>query len=215
MNILLLEDDTVLADIFIDFLSQKYKIAHAYTISMALQLSQEKSFDLYIFDINLPDGNGISFLQELRDFSDFTPTIFITAFDNIKYLKEAFKSGASDFIKKPFELDELFLRIENIKKYKGLEQLLKIDDDISFDTLKHTLHMKNNVISLNKKQSELLNYLYKNRDRVISVDEILQNLWDYDEMPSSDTVRTLIKELRKFITKEHIVNIRGEGYKLE
>ena len=182
---------------------------------MARELCDKQSFDLYIFDINLPDGDGISFLKSLREFADFTPTIFITAFQNIKYLKEAFKNGASDFIKKPFELEELSLRINNIKAYKGLEQSVQINEYIAFDTVKNILHVKGNKIALNKKQGQMLGYIYKNRQRVISVDELLQNLWSYDEMPTADAVRTLVKELRRYIGKEHIVNIRGQGYKFE
>ena len=215
MKILLLEDDTVLADILQDYLSKSYIVSHAYTIDLARELCDKQSFDLYIFDINLPDGDGISFLKSLREFADFTPTIFITAFQNIKYLKEAFKNGASDFIKKPFELEELSLRINNIKAYKGLEQSVQINEYIAFDTVKNILHVKGNKIALNKKQGQMLGYIYKNRQRVISVDELLQNLWSYDEMPTADAVRTLVKELRRYIGKEHIVNIRGQGYKFE
>ncbi len=215
MKILLLEDDTVLADILKDYLSESYIVSHAYTIDLARELCDKQRFDLYIFDINLPDGSGITFLKSLREFADFTPTIFITAFQNIKYLKEAFKNGASDFIKKPFELEELSLRINNIKEYKGLEQSVQIDEDIAFDTVKNILHIKGNKIVLNKKQSQMLGYIYKNRQRVISVDELLQNLWSYDEMPTADAVRTLVKELRRYIGKEHIVNIRAQGYKFE
>jgi len=215
MEILLLEDDTVLADILKDYLSQSYIVSHAYTIDLAHELCDKQGFDLYIFDINLPDGNGISFLKSLREFADFTPTIFITAFQNIKYLKEAFKNGASDFIKKPFELEELSLRIDNIKAYKGLQELIQMDENIAFDTVKNILHINGKEIALSKKQSQILRYMYQNRQRVISVDELLQNLWSYDEMPTADAVRTLIKELRRYIGKEHILNIRSQGYKFE
>jgi len=215
MEILLLEDDTVLADILKDYLSQSYIVSHAYTIDLARELCDKQGFDLYIFDINLPDGNGISFLKSLREFTDFTPTIFITAFQNIKYLKDAFKNGASDFIKKPFELEELSLRIDNIKAYKGLQELIQMDENIAFDTVKNILHINGKEIALSKKQSQILRYMYQNRQRVISVDELLQNLWSYDEMPTADAVRTLIKELRRYIGKEHILNIRSQGYKFE
>lgn len=215
MKILLLEDDTVLADILKDYLSENYTVSHTYTIDLARKLCENQTFDLYVFDINLPDGDGISFLKDLREFADFTPTIFITAFQNIKYLKKAFQSGASDFIKKPFELEELSLRIDNIKTYKGLKQLIQIDKNTVFDTVKNILHVKENAITLNKKQGQMLKYIYQNRERVISVDELLQNLWSYDEMPTADAVRTLVKELRRYIGKKHIINIRSQGYKFE
>ena len=102
MKILLLEDDTALANILVDFLQDEYEVVQTYSMKKALQLSEDGRFDLYIFDINVPDGDGISLLHQLRDFNDETPAIFITAFHDTKYLKSAFEPGANDFIKKPF-----------------------------------------------------------------------------------------------------------------
>lgn len=215
MNILLLEDDAVLADILVDFLKENYYVTHTYSMKEALALSESNSFDMYIFDINVADGNGISLLKELRSFSDQTPTIFITAFHDTKYLKSAFESGANDFIKKPFDLEELSQRIENIKRHFGLFSNLQISKNVEFDTQKNLLKNKNTTYTLSNKESLVLHYLYKNRHRVVSVDEMLQNLWKYEDMPSGDAIRTLVKELRKYLGKEHILNIRGEGYKFE
>ncbi|EDZ63501.1 two-component response regulator [Sulfurimonas gotlandica GD1] len=215
MKILLLEDDTVLADILVDFLQEEYTVTHTYSMKKALVLSEEINYDLYIFDINVPDGDGISLLKELRSFNDETPTIFITAFHDTQHLKKAFESGANDFIKKPFDLEELTQRIENIKRHFGLSFLVQIAKDLEFDTQNHILKSENSSQHLSNKESMCLHYLYKNRHRVVSVDELLQNLWEYDEMPSGDAVRTLIKELRKHLGKEHILNIRGEGYRFE
>jgi DNA-binding response OmpR family regulator len=216
MKILLLEDDTVLADILVDFLQEEYSVIHhTYSMKKALALSEENSYDLYIFDINVSDGDGISLLKEVRSFSDETPTIFITAFHDTKYLKSAFESGANDFIKKPFDLEELAQRIENIKRHFGLKTLVQITPEMKFDTQNNILKTKEKTQHLSNKESAILHYLYKNRHRVVSTDEMLQNLWKYAEMPSSDTIRTLIKELRKYLGKEHILNIRGEGYRFD
>ncbi|MEN8146179.1 MAG: response regulator transcription factor [Campylobacterota bacterium] len=211
MKILLLEDDTVLADILVDYLQESYEVTHTYSMRKALVLADEQTFDLYIFDINVPDGNGITLLKELRGFNDETPAIFITAFHDTTHLKAAFQSGGNDFIKKPFDLEELSQRIENIKRHFGLDTLINITANMTFDPQTHTLGEQ----QLSAKESECLHYLYKNRHRVVSSDELLQNLWAYDEMPSEDTIRTLIKQLRKVIGKEQIINIRGEGYRFE
>ncbi|QOP46571.1 response regulator transcription factor [Sulfurimonas paralvinellae] len=215
MKILLLEDDTALANILVDFLEDEYEVVQTYSMKKALQLAEDDKFDLYIFDINVPDGDGISLLRELRDFSDETPAIFITAFHDVKYLKSAFESGANDFIKKPFDLEELAQRIENIKRHFGLESLIELDDGIVFDTKTHMLKIADETVKLTHKESECLHYFYKNRHRVVSSDELLQNFWEYEDMPSDDAIRTIVKNLRKHIGKEHIVNIRGEGYKFE
>jgi len=215
MKILLLEDDTALANILVDFLQESYNVIQTYSMKEALRLSEEENFDLYIFDINVPDGDGISLLRELRDFNDETPTIFITAFESTKYLKSAFESGANDYIRKPFDLEELAQRIENIKRHFGLEGVLKISPELEFDVKTHTLFDGEKKIRLTQKESESLHYLYENRHRVISSDELLQNFWEFDEMPTDDAIRTIVKNLRKHIGKEHIVNIRAEGYKFE
>ena len=215
MKILLLEDDTALASILVDYLEDEYEVTQTYSMKQALRLSEEENFDLYVFDINVPDGDGISLLKELRDFQDETPAIFITAFESTKYLKSAFESGANDFIRKPFDLEELTQRIENIKRHFGLEGVLKITSNLKFDVKTHTLFDGEKKIHLTHKESECLHYFYKNRHRVVSSDELLQNFWEFDEMPGDDAIRTIVKNLRKHIGKEHIVNIRGEGYKFE
>ncbi|MCD6189918.1 MAG: DNA-binding response regulator [Epsilonproteobacteria bacterium] len=215
MKILLLEDDTALANILVDYLEDDYEVEQTYSMKKALLLAEELKFDLYIFDINVPDGDGISLLKELREFADNTPAIFITAFRDTKYLKSAFESGASDFIKKPFDLEELGQRISNIKRQFGLDNKINLAENIIFDTQTHTVQTPQKNYTMTHKESLFLHYLYKNRARVVSSDELLQNIWEFDEMPSDDAVRTLIKNLRKYIGKEHIINIRGEGYKFE
>jgi len=215
MKILLLEDDTVLADILTDFLEESYEVSHTYSMKKALKLAEQERFDIYVFDINVADGDGISLLKALRSFSDQTPTIFITAFHDTQHLKAAFESGANDFIRKPFELEELHQRLENIKRTFGLSNKIALTPTISFMPQEHRLLIQERSQNLSLKESECLHYLYQNRQRVVSSDELLQNLWTYDEMPSSEAIRTLIKELRKHLGKEHIINIRGEGYRFE
>ncbi len=215
MKILLLEDDTVLADILVDFLQEQNELQHTYSMKEAMSLAENSTYDLYIFDINVPDGDGITLLKALRAFNDTTPAIFITAFHDTKHLKEAFESGGNDFIRKPFELEELAQRIENIKRHFGLDHTIVLTPTLSFDPKTHTLKLQEKTYNLSQKESACLHYLYKNRSRVVSSDELLQNLWAYDETPSEDTIRTLIKQLRKHLGKEHIINIRGEGYRFE
>jgi len=215
MNILLLEDDTALASILVDFLEEEHSVTQTYSMQKAHNLSEEQHFDLYIFDINVPDGDGISLLKELRGFQDTTPTIFITAFHDTKYLKAAFESGANDFIKKPFDLEELEQRISNLQRHFGLDTLVTLTKESVFDTKLHTLKRNNETVHLTQKESECLHYLYKNRHRVVSSEELLQSLWEFDEMPSDDAIRTIVKNLRKQLGKEHILNVRGLGYTFE
>jgi len=215
MKILLLEDDTVLANILIDYLQEEHEVMHAYTMKDVLNFLEKESFDVYVFDINVSDGDGISLLKELRSFSDTTPTIFITAFHDTKYLKLAFESGANDFIKKPFDLEELGQRLENIKRHFGLGLMIQLTSSLEFNTQTHLLISQQMQQTLRPKESACLQYLYQNRHRVVSTGELLQNIWNYEDMPSDDAIRTIIKELRKLLGKEHIVNVRGVGYRFE
>ena len=215
MKILFLEDDPVIADITKEYLEDSYDVTHCYNSSDALELAQDNSYDLYIFDINVPGMSGIELLKTLRDFNDATAAIIITAYRDVDYLKKGFDAGANDYIKKPFELDELGVRIENIKRQFSIDEEIEIDKDIVFNPLTHQLTIDKELKSISSKESALLHYLISNKNRVISSDEILQNLWDYDEMPSTDTIRTYVKKLRQLIGKEHILNIRGQGYRFE
>jgi len=215
MKILFLEDDPVISDIVFDYLSDDYEVQHCFDSQEALSYVENKSYDLYIFDINVPGMSGIELLRSLREFNDSTPAIFITAYQELKYLKEAFSAGANDFIRKPFELEELQMRIENLKELLNIDAEVKINDEISFDMKLHKIIKNDKNISISLKESEVLHYLIVNKNRVVSADELLQNLWDYENMPSGDAIRTYIKSLRSLIGKEHIVNIRGEGYKFQ
>ena len=214
MKILFLEDDPIIGNLVSDFLSESYEIKHCYNSADALIAAEEESYDLYIFDINVPGISGVELLKSLREFNDTTPAIFVTAYQELKYLKEAFGAGANDFIRKPFELEELDVRIQSIKTQYGIDEHVIIGD-IKFSSLTHQFIIGSNVIAVSAKESSVLEYLIKNKNRVVSSDELLQNLWEYDEMPSEDTIRTYIKKLRQILGKEHIKNIRGEGYRFE
>jgi len=215
MKILFLEDDPVISNIVLDFLSEFYEVEHAFTSKDALTLAENKSFDLYIFDINVPGISGLELLKTLREFNDTKPAIFITAYQDVRYLREGFSIGANDFIRKPFELEELQARIENIKRQYNIDEEVKIDEDCFFNGMTHKVIRKGEIFTLSAKESAVLEYLILNKNRVVSADELLQQLWGFDEMPGQDTIRTYVKGLRNTLGKEHIINIRGQGYKFE
>ncbi len=215
MKILFLEDDPVIADIIVDFLEESWEVKHCYDSKAALLLAESEEFSLYLFDINVPGISGIELLKELRSFNDATPAIFITAYQDTEHLTKGFDAGAHDFIRKPFELDELHARIENIKRLFNIDEKVTISPSIQFDPTLHQIISDGAAVHISAKESQLLSHLVSNRHRVVSADEILQRLWDYDEMPGEDTVRTYIKTLRRIIGKEHIINIRGVGYRFE
>ncbi|WP_428737504.1 response regulator transcription factor [Sulfurimonas sp.] len=217
MHILLMEDDPVLADILVDYLAETYQVSHAYNSENVHKFLENTQFDLFIFDINVTGQNGIELLKELREFSNNTPTIFITAYKDTNHLKKAFDAGAHDYIKKPFELDELSIRISNLKRIFNIDanKPLEITPEVLFDQKTRTIIKNGNIISIGHKNTQILNYFLKNKARVISNDELFQNIWDYDSLPSEATLRSHIRDLRNIIGKEKIKTIRAEGYMYE
>ncbi len=213
MKILLLEDDVVLYDVIEEYLSEKYEVTGTFSADEALKMIEEEHFDLFIFDVNVMGSmNGIELLGELRSFNDATPAIIITAYTDVEHLKSAFGSGANDFIRKPFELEELGVRIENIKKLFRLEESIVINDELLFHPAANELQKGGERILLSGKDSAILHYLLKNSNRIVSSEELMQNIWDFDSMPSEATLRSHIRTIRSVIGKECIKTLRGVGY---
>ena len=217
MNILLMEDDPVLSDILLDFLRESYSVDYAFNSEEVYALLEKNSYDLFIFDINVTGQNGLELLEELRSFSDKTPAIFITAYRDTKHLQKAFNAGAHDYIKKPFELEELALRIETTKRLFHIDssEQERIAENMYFNPQTKEIQSKNGSISLGAKDALLLAYFLKNKNRLISNEELTQNIWDFDSLPSDATLRSHIRTLREIIGKEKIKTIRGEGYLYE
>jgi two-component system, OmpR family, response regulator len=217
MKILLMEDDAVLSDILIDFLQENYSVDYAYDSHAVYKQLESNKYDLFIFDINVPGKSGLELLSELREYNNTTPAIVITAYTDTEHLQRAFDVGAHDYIKKPFELQELKVRIQSTQKNFNIEtsKEIHITENISF-LAKEKMLLKNKIqISLSTKDSSILLYFVNNPQRVISNDELTQNLWDFEHIPSDATIRSHIRTLRELIGKDKISTIRGEGYRYE
>lgn len=214
MKILLMEDDAVLSDILLDFLRESYSVDYAYNSQEVFEHLESKKYDLFLFDINVTGKNGLELLQEIRQFKDMTPTIFITAYTDTAYLKRAFDLGAHDYIKKPFELEELNARIENTKRLFNINtnKELAISAKISFCPMLKEITKDGLKLSLGAKDSLLLSYFFNNQKRLLSSEELTQNVWDFDSLPSDATLRSHIRTIRDIIGKEKITTVRGEGY---
>jgi len=216
MKILLLEDDMILSEIIEEFLTElNYEVSLAYSGSEAEDLAYSSNFDLLLLDVNVPNGNGFEFLGELRDVGNKTPAIFITSLDDPQDMQIGFDKGCDDYIKKPFELKELEIRINNIKRIYKIEDtaILKINEQLSFDTNSYLLIKEEEQIQLPKKEALILMYFAKNKNKTISTEELGVNVWDYESSPSDATIRTYIKNLRKVIGAEVLTNVKGVGYR--
>ena len=216
MTILLLEDDPLLSKILTKHLQLNYETTAVYDGNSALDILENQKFDLLILDSNVPGISGLELISELRSYNDTTPIIMITAYQDTIHLKKAFTNGCNDYIRKPFELDELDMRIDNITRTFNIEQnqLIQITHEILFDANNNKITKNSQIFSIAKKESEFLNYLVKNRQRTVSKEELTQNLWSFESMPSDATLRVYIRNLRSLIGKETIETIRGMGYRL-
>ncbi len=217
MKILLMEDDPVLGDIVSTYLAQYYEVSHAFDSKEAEEHIDDNKFDLFIFDINVPGKSGVELLEELRSFNNTTPAIIVTAYADTKHLKSSFDAGAHDYIKKPFELEELKLRIEKSRVLFHIEQDMpvKIGEKLTYHSGKYIVSDGVKEMSLRPKEAAILDYFIAHPQRLISQDELIQNIWGFDEMPSDGTIRSYIRKLREIIGSKKIVTQRGMGYRYE
>jgi DNA-binding response OmpR family regulator len=215
MKILLLEDDLILSEVIVEHLEYyTYNVTPVYNGVDAETLLFEEKFDLLLLDVNVPLLNGFELLKSLRESGNHTPTIFITSMNSSNDVLEGFELGANDYLKKPFEIIELKARIDNLKRQFKIddERTLMVTDIISYDFDRQILLIEGKEIQLSKKEGEFLAYFLHNRGKVLSADELMVNVWSYDTAPSSATLRTYIKNIRRVLGEEVITTIRGVGY---
>lgn len=219
MKVLLLEDDPALSDLLEDHLSDKdYDVTLATNGQEALEYLIDEVFDLALLDINTPIMTGIEVLKTIReDYKNQTPAIVLTAYQDTKHLKESFESGVDDYIKKPFDLEELDQRIMKLCKHFMIDQSseIQISSEIKFLPELCQIKVENKTKHIAQKERDILKYFCNHKNRVISSEELLQNIWAYEEMPTDATIRVYIKNLRELLGKERIQTIRGIGYKFE
>ena len=218
MKILLLEDDIILSEIIEEFLiSLDYEVICSYDGLNASELIYEQSFDLMLLDVEVPSLDGFEFLKTIREQNINTPAIFITSLNTSKDLQKGFDVGCDDYIKKPFELTELQARISNIKRLYKIDSdvVFEFCDTISYNFSKQIVIYEDTQISLAQKELKILEYFIKNKNEVVSAEELMINIWGYEESPTNATIRTYIKNIRKAIGEEFIVTLKSIGYKLE
>ncbi len=212
-RILVLEDDKLFNETLEDFLEEEgHTIQCALDPYSALDLTYEYVFDLYLFDVNLPYENGFELLQKLRQSGDETPCIFITSREDKASLKEGFENGGDDYITKPVDLDELFLRMQAVLRRQVRSQMVQIDT-YQFDILTKTLYQNDKALELSMKGGELLLALLEGQGRVVPLAQIKERLWSSAEEASDGALRVYIAQLKKYFPT-HIQNIRGVGYQM-
>jgi len=215
MKILLLEDDLILSEVIVEHLEYyNYNVTAVYNGIDAEEIIYKERFDLLLLDVNVPLLNGFELLKELRKSKNLTPTIFITSMDRPQNVEEGFKIGANDYLKKPFEMLELKARIENIRRHFkiGESSLIKITQEVFYSYKTYTIFIKDKARKIPKKEGDFLYYFLNNRGKIISTDELMVNVWSYDNAPTPATIRSYIKSLRQLLGENSIETIRGVGY---
>ncbi len=216
-KILLLEDDANLNETITEFLEElNYDVTSTYDGYEAEDVLYESKFDLLLLDVNTPGIDGFSLLKEARKNEVLSPCIFITSLDGVDDLEKGFESGCDDYIRKPFVLKELAIRIETLLRrgfFHEAKELIEIGEGIEYNTKSNELIVNGKAETLGNKESSLFKLFMKQQDEVLSHDRIYKELWDYDEEPSDTALRTYIKNIRKIIGKERIVSIKKQGYK--
>ncbi|MFA5216098.1 response regulator transcription factor [Sulfuricurvum sp.] len=215
-KLLLLEDDPNLSESVCEYLEEQgYDVVPVYDASAAEDALYEGKFDVLLLDVNIPGGDGFSLLKASRKKGNVTPAIFITSRNGISDVEEGFESGGDDYIRKPYQLKELLLRIQTILKrnfYHPPSDTLDLGEGITYDILNQVLRIQNKEQPLQLKEHKLLKLFIQHKNELLTHETIMEYLWDYEETPSDGSLRTYIKTLRKLLGKDRIVSHKRLGY---
>ena len=207
MKILLLEDDNNLHQSLKAYLEMdNFEVFSAYNSDDVYSMTFSNKFDLYIFDVNVPGDDGFKVLEYLKQSDDKTPAIYITALNDIKSISKGFEVGADDFIKKPFDPEELVLRIKN--RYQSQDYILY--KDIKYNPNTKELIKSNEDIFLGIVLKNIFHDLMTNKNKIVA----LEVLYEYLENPNPNALRVNISKLKSKLNLD-IKNIREVGYILE
>jgi DNA-binding response OmpR family regulator len=217
-KILLAEDDFDFSNVLIQYLQlHDFDVVWAENGVKALEIFKRNCFDICILDVMMPKMDGFELAEELIKINPETPFIFLTA----KQLKEdrikGLQLGADDYIVKPFEVEELILRLNNILKRSELNFKIPTVQEISigkyiFDTKRLCLKKDNSTQQLTEKEALLIEYLYQNRNQLIKREAILKNIWKNDDYFSGRSMDVFITKIRKYFQEDKNISIESTRF---
>jgi DNA-binding response OmpR family regulator len=214
MKVLLVEDDIQLNTTVNKFLQlQNYNTVSSFDGEEAINIIDKNSFDVYVIDINLPKISGLEIVKYIRKKDLLSPIIVMTASLEVNNFVDAYDNGCSEYIKKPFHLKELEIRMQHLLKSKSSD-IFVVNNRIKYNFTNEELKIDNATIHLRKKVNRVLQILLKNIDHTVKTEEIISYVWE-NEIKEKYPLRQLITDLRKefnFATN-HIVSQPGVGYK--
>jgi DNA-binding response OmpR family regulator len=217
MKLLIIEDDlNILSFLTRGFSEDGYIVDNATNGEDGEYLAILNNYDVIILDWMLPCKNGIDILKSLRDKHITTPTIMLSAKDEVQDKVRGLKHGADDYLSKPFSFEELQARVESLHRRnisKGINEITIANLIINIDS--KTILLNNNQIELTAKEYELLVFLVKHKNTMVSNAMIQEQLWSNQEYINSNVIQVTIYHLRKKLGKDFIKSFRGLGYKVE
>ncbi len=209
MKILLLEDNEKLNNTIKKRLEIKgYKVFSYIDGSQAYE-SITEGFSCFILDINVPNVDGIKILKKIREYYDEVPVIIISSTVELDIIKQSYDFGCNDYLKKPFFIDELEIKIEKLCQIK--DELIQFDIGVSFDYKSSLLLINNEEFRLTKKERLLLNLFLTNKNQIVTYEAIENYVWE-GSFASIDSIRSLVRRLRKVLQKEYIQTVVDTGY---
>lgn len=222
MRILVVEDEKAIADMLQKGLTREgYIVDIAYDGKKGFFMAKTEPYSVIILDIMLPEMDGVTLCKNLRELNVNSFIIMLTARDLVEDKIHGLEAGADDYITKPFSFDELIVRIQTLLKRRNPERVDVLNvDDIMLDPSSREVKVKNKMIDLSNKEYLILEYLLRHAGTVVSREEILENVWDYEYDSFSNIVDVYIRYLRKKIDggssakNSRIQTIKGAGYKL-
>ncbi len=215
-KLLLLEDDETLGATLEERLQREgYGVTWATTQSAAEQAFEKQNFDLIILDVSLPDGTGFDFARKVRA-KKSTPFLFVTAMNTAEYRLEGYELGAEEFIPKPFHLKELLIRIKHVlETHPPQSQEIQAGDRRIDLASQAVIRSNGDREFIATRDFDLLKFLIATAPRVVSRDEILNEVWGEDKFPTTRTIDNAIVRIRQVLGDEgakHIRSVRGVGY---
>jgi len=215
-SILLLEDELSLNATIKQFLEHNnYKVFSAFDALEAKDILYDNRIDLMLLDIKVPHQNGFDFLLDVRNDSNNSPAIFITSLNSVDDVTKGFDVGCDDYIRKPFALKELQVRVEVLLKrhFGTIKDEVDLDNGYSFDVRELSLNKDGEKVALKTKEINLLALFLKRKQELLTYEHIFNDLWSYDETPSHGSLRAYITKLRSYLGKNRIETIKNIGYR--
>ena len=217
LRVLVVEDEDIARENCVEFLEEYFEnIYEASTALDALKLYEKVSPNIIITDIQMPKLNGLEFISRIRQKDKNVQIIILTAFCDKDYLLRAVELQLVKYLIKPINEKEfekaLLSACENLNNYES--NIIYLKDDLKFDMYNLTLVDNDNIIKLRTKELDFLYLLLKNKNRFVTYQEIENFVWK-DEVMSKDALKTLVKNLKKKMPKELIVNLTNTGYKID